>query len=160
MIHRRYTDLIPILESIAQMPRKCRETFVIAIDGRAASGKSTLAARLAEILDTDIVHMDDFFLPPSLRTAERLAEPGGNVHYERFAETIISHLKNNESFTYPVFNCSKMQLSITIRGYIARCCSILYAFTSASPKTNRSLPAKSPYVIPPRMKSPFVNAKN
>lgn len=110
VIHRRYIDLIPILESIAQMPRKCRETFVIAIDGRAASGKSTLAARLAEILDTDIVHMDDFFLPPSLRTAERLAEPGGNVHYERFAETVISHLKNNESFTYEAFDCSKMAL--------------------------------------------------
>lgn len=35
---------------------------VIAIDGMAASGKSTLAARLAEELDGCVIHMDDFFL--------------------------------------------------------------------------------------------------
>ena len=34
---------------------------VIAIDGMAASGKSTLAARLAEELDGCVIHMDDFF---------------------------------------------------------------------------------------------------
>ena len=37
---------------------------VIAIDGMAASGKSTLAARLAEELDGCVIHMDDFFLFP------------------------------------------------------------------------------------------------
>ena len=52
---------------------------VIAIDGMAASGKSTLAARLAEELDGCVIHMDDFFLPPELRTQERLSSPGGNV---------------------------------------------------------------------------------
>ena len=57
---------------------------VIAIDGMAASGKSNLAARLAEELDGCVIHMDDFFLPPELRTQERLSSPGGNVHYERF----------------------------------------------------------------------------
>ena len=110
VVHRRYTDLIPILQKIAQAPQTNGEPFVIAIDGRAASGKSTLAAHLAEILDTDIVHMDDFFLPPSLRTAERLASPGGNVHYERFADEVLPHLKHNEPFNYEVFNCSKMAL--------------------------------------------------
>ena len=28
--------------------------------------------------------MDDFFLPPERKTPERLAQPGGNVDYERF----------------------------------------------------------------------------
>ena len=32
--------------------------------------------------------MDDFFLPMELRTAERLEEPGGNVHYERFSAEV------------------------------------------------------------------------
>ncbi len=40
---------------------------VIAIDGMAASGKSTLAARLAEELDGCVIHMDDFF---SLQSSE------------------------------------------------------------------------------------------
>ncbi|MBS7324987.1 MAG: (d)CMP kinase, partial [Angelakisella sp.] len=37
---------------------------VIALDGRAAAGKSTLAAALAETLQAAVIHMDDFFLPP------------------------------------------------------------------------------------------------
>ena len=36
---------------------------VIAIDGRCASGKTTLARELAERLGAGVIHMDDFFLP-------------------------------------------------------------------------------------------------
>ena len=53
---------------------------VIALDGRAAAGKSTLAAALAETLQAAVSHMDDFFLPLALRTPQRLAQPGGNIH--------------------------------------------------------------------------------
>ena len=84
------------------------EPFVIAIDGRAASGKSTLAQQLSRMLDADVIHMDDFFLPMILRTEERLKEPGGNVHYERFCEEVLPYLKSSEVFSYRVFDCSKM----------------------------------------------------
>ena len=83
---------------------------MIAIDGQAASGKTTLAKQLADILGAGVIHMDDFFLPPTLRSPERLAEAGGNVHYERFAAQVIPQLCNNGPFTYPVFDCSKMCL--------------------------------------------------
>ena len=66
-----------------EMPKR---PFVIAIDGRAASGKSTLAEQLSTLLEADVIHMDDFFLQPYQRTPERLAEIGGNVDYERFAK--------------------------------------------------------------------------
>ena len=46
---------------------------VIALDGRAAAGKSTLAAALAETLQAAVIHMDDFFLPLALRAPQRLA---------------------------------------------------------------------------------------
>lgn len=49
---------------------------VIAMDGRAAAGKTTLAEELAVTLGGAVVHMDDFFLPGELRTPERLAAPG------------------------------------------------------------------------------------
>ena len=51
---------------------------VIAMDGRAAAGKTTLAEELAVTLGGAVVHMDDFFLPGELRTPERLAAPGGH----------------------------------------------------------------------------------
>ena len=59
---------------------------IIAIDGRSAAGKTTLAEELLAVTGGDILHMDDFFLPPELRTAQRYSEPGGNIHRERFQE--------------------------------------------------------------------------
>ena len=87
---------------------KPKRPFVIAIDGRAASGKSTLAEQLSKLLGADVIHMDDFFLPPELRSEERLAEPGGNVHYERFCEEVLPYLNSPELFSYRIFDCSRM----------------------------------------------------
>lgn len=109
VVDRRYIEIISLLLRIAEIHPQ-QGPITIAIDGRAASGKTTLAQKLSGILEAGVVHMDDFFLPPALRTPERLAEAGGNVHYERFAEQVIPHLKDNGTFDYPVFNCSKMQL--------------------------------------------------
>ena len=104
ILQAQYVRLIPILEAAATLPPPC----VIAIDGRAASGKTTMARQLAEILDGDIIQMDDFFLPPALRTEERLRTPGGNVHYERFREEVLSQLHSGESFSYRRFDCHIM----------------------------------------------------
>ncbi|MCL2357788.1 MAG: hypothetical protein FWC70_11680 [Defluviitaleaceae bacterium] len=135
--------------------------YVIAIDGRAASGKTTLArqarferrghvllathaleagsavecrghvSEAAHALEAEcrghvleathsleagsavahenenasVIHMDDFFLPENMRTPERLAEPGGNVHYERFAAEVLPFLKSGEAFSYGIFCC-------------------------------------------------------
>ncbi|MCL2576708.1 MAG: hypothetical protein FWE27_01470 [Defluviitaleaceae bacterium] len=81
--------------------------YVIAIDGRAAAGKTTLASRLASELNASIIHMDDFFLPGGLRTAERLVEPGGNIHYERFTEEILPYIKKIIPFSYKIFDCAR-----------------------------------------------------
>ena len=48
-------------------------TAIVAIDGKCTSGKTTLAAGLAEIFDCNVLHMDDFFLRPEQRTPERFA---------------------------------------------------------------------------------------
>jgi len=105
LVNRRLLRLLPILQEAA----KCsRAPAVIAIDGRAASGKSTMADQLASILGGAVVHMDDFFLPPAMRSEERFAEPGGNVHYERFAEEVLPHLRRAEPFRYRRFDCSVM----------------------------------------------------
>lgn len=79
---------------------------IIAVDGMCASGKTTSANRLAEEFGFQIIHMDDFFLPLHMRTAERLSVPGGNVHYERFVEEVIIPLKNGRDSEYRVFDCS------------------------------------------------------
>ncbi len=94
-----------LLEELRTLPAEIR---IIAIDGRCAAGKTTLAAELAEQLGGDVIHMDDFFLPPKLRTPERRSEPGGNVHYERFLTEVIPKLASGEAFSYQRFDCSRM----------------------------------------------------
>ena len=94
-----------LLEELRTLPAEIR---IIAIDGRCAAGKTTLAAELAEQLGGDVIHMDDFFLPPKLRTPERRSEPGGNVHYERFLTEVIPKLVSGEAFSYQRFDCSRM----------------------------------------------------
>lgn len=81
---------------------------VIALDGRAASGKSTMAELLKVVLEAGVVHMDDFFVPPALRSEERFAQPGGNVHYERFAEEVLPRIEKAEGFSYGIFDCGTM----------------------------------------------------
>lgn len=85
--------------------------LVIGIDGRCGSGKSTLAGIISEEYGAGksiIVSTDDFFLPEELRTPERLAAPGGNVHYERFNIEIEPHIYDRKAFDFRTFDCSTM----------------------------------------------------
>ena len=106
LVNIRFITVIPVLLAAAKMPEN--SVSVIAVDGRAASGKTTLARQLSSILEAEVIHMDDFFLPPELRTPSRLSEPGGNVHYERFKTEVLPELKQKKSFSYRHFDCSKM----------------------------------------------------
>ena len=84
MINEIYEQISTKLKNVSRM--------VVGIDGMAAAGKTTLAAELADKFCGEVIHMDDFFLPFELRTAERLKEPGGNVHYERFIDEVVSKI--------------------------------------------------------------------
>lgn len=91
-----------------------KQTVLVAIDGSCTSGKSTLAAALARELDCNVFHMDDFFLRFQQRTAERLAETGGNVDYERFREEVLRPLKTGVPFSYPPYDCSAGSLKAPV----------------------------------------------
>ena len=80
---------------------------VIAIDGSCASGKTTLAKSLAGQFGMQVIHMDEFFLLPAMRTEERLSTAGGNIHYERFIDEVVSGIKSGKEFSYRIFSCKK-----------------------------------------------------
>lgn len=100
-----------ITEIMGRLNLKEDGVKVIAIDGRCASGKTTLAKELSEELGAGVIHMDDFFLPGEMRTGERLREPGGNVHYERFATEVLAGLRSKASFSYGRFDCRRMEIA-------------------------------------------------
>ena len=85
-LHRIDVLLDSRREKGADMP------VVAAIDGMCGSGKTTCAEWLARKYGCSVIHMDDFYLPVPLRTPQRYAEPGGNVHYERFLDEIVKPL--------------------------------------------------------------------
>ena len=85
--------------------------IVVAIDGNCTAGKTTLATILEKEYDCNVFHMDDFFLRPEQRTAERYAQPGGNVDYERFQEEVLLPMKTGKAFSYRPFSCRTFTLS-------------------------------------------------
>lgn len=100
------------MESICHLIRdkiqellKEKSYILVAIDGRSAAGKTTLANQLIQELGCTVIHMDDFFLRPEQRTAQRLEEPGGNVDYERFLEEVLLPLQTGTPFSYAPFDC-------------------------------------------------------
>lgn len=105
VIRRSFVPFLPLLaaldKTLAEKPR-----VVAALEGGSAAGKTTLAALLERIYpDCRVFHMDDFFLRPEQRTEARLAEPGGNVDYERFLAEVLEPLTRGETVQYRPYDC-------------------------------------------------------
>ena len=111
LIYNEYKDVFGVIKNLL----KDNEKLVIAIDGRCGGGKSTLGLLLKEQFDCNIFHMDDFFLPFEMKTAQRLKKAGENVHYERFEEEILEYLKNDKSVTYRQYQCNTGEFSQPIK---------------------------------------------
>lgn len=95
-----------LLQAIDErLPRQ--ERLLLAIDGGSASGKTTLAALLAQRYGCPVFHMDDFFLRPEQRTPQRLAEPGGNVDRERFFSEVLQPLRQGGPASYRRYDCHR-----------------------------------------------------
>ena len=88
-----------------------KEYVTVAIDGRCASGKTTLAKQISDKIPCNVFHTDDFFLRPVQRTPERYAEPGGHFDRERFEKEILLQIKKGLPFSYLPFDCRTMTLS-------------------------------------------------
>lgn len=98
--HARY---LPVIAKVYELLEKQNVVFV-AVDGFCGSGKTYLAKLLSELWDAEIIHADDFFLPPAMRTEARLSEVGGNIHYERLAET-LKQAEVHRPFDYFRYDC-------------------------------------------------------
>lgn len=100
-------ELIPIIEGLLSE----RKAVTVAIDGRCASGKTTIGNMLSSHFRGNLFHADDYFLRPFQRTKERLSLPGGNFDIERFSEEIIEGIKSRQDFSYSPFDCSTMSVA-------------------------------------------------
>ncbi|MBQ7502638.1 uridine kinase [bacterium] len=88
--------------------------FLIAIDGRCGSGKTTLAERLAKLLEANLFHADDFYLRPCQRSEARYREPGGNMDRERLRSEVLEPLQTNRPFAYRPYDCRAQSLAAPV----------------------------------------------
>ena len=109
-----YRDFFAVFKGIDALLGQ-KDRVYIAVDGNCGAGKSTLTALVGEVYESNVFHMDDYFLTPELRTEYRLNETGGNVDYERFREEIVAGLKGGGTFSYRPYNCGTQTLGPPVR---------------------------------------------
>lgn len=99
-------DAFDILHSrIAQLLGR-RERVLAAIDGMAASGKTTLCERLrSAIPGCYIVHMDDFTLPFEQRGDGYFDRLLSNADTQRFTAEVLDPLGRGEDAVYRPYRC-------------------------------------------------------
>ncbi|MBQ9010168.1 MAG: (d)CMP kinase [Clostridia bacterium] len=102
LISRAFEPLLPVT---AYLAGRVREGGIIAIDGPCASGKSTLADQLAAILGAKVVHTDDYVVPHSRKTPERLAIPGGNCDSERLIQEVLTPFAEGREGCVRPYDC-------------------------------------------------------
>lgn len=98
--------LMPVVLAVEERLARTGRALVV-LDGDCGAGKTTLAGLLGELYDTAPLSMDDFFLPPALRTPQRLATPGGNIDAERFAQEVLGGLLKGGAFAYRRYDCHR-----------------------------------------------------
>ena len=109
VIRKEYARLIPLLSAIDKGLAE-KERFLVAIEGGAGSGKSTLGQLLTRIYDCTLFHADDYFLQPHQRTPERMAEVGGNLDRERLEREILRPLHSGEPVVWRRYDCHSQSL--------------------------------------------------
>lgn len=108
------TKYLNVFHAIIKLQAKDTPS-IIAIDGMSGSGKSYLADLIEESFDCNVFHMDDFFLPLEMKTEERLAQPGANVHYERFKKEVLEPLIKQQTVIYQPYLCGKWEFGETVQ---------------------------------------------
>ena len=87
--------------------RLARQSAVlVALDGHCGSGKTTLAAQLAERFPQSItVHTDDFYLPPPRRVTGWESIPCANMDIQRLRDEVIAPARAGQAFSYLAYSC-------------------------------------------------------
>lgn len=110
VVEERYVMFIDLLSAVDRLSRFAGPV-IVGVDGMCASGKTTLGMMLSEIYDANVFHADDYFLPPNMRTPERLSLPGGNMHRERLADEVLEPLSRGENAVTRRFDCQTCTFS-------------------------------------------------
>ena len=100
-------SLTPIINSItALLSTAAGRPILIALDGRCGSGKTTLAAQLAERFPgSRTIHTDDYYLPPAQRVPGWETLPCANMDLKRLRAEVLNPARAGQPFSYIAYSC-------------------------------------------------------
>jgi len=99
-------DSVSMLEETIRQILNRQPRALIAIDGMAASGKTTLAKALSSRFSScAIVHMDDFTMPFEARYPGYFENTLSNADVARFDREVLSPLLCGEAAVYRPYRC-------------------------------------------------------
>lgn len=98
-----YVKLWPLMSHIDKLELG-QQTKFIAIDGMAASGKTTLAGILAHLFKGIVVHTDDFYKKADSNLNDPIAVHGSHIDFDKINQTVIDPLKRMKDLIYRPFD--------------------------------------------------------
>jgi uridine kinase len=116
--HQELVDTLDRAQDIADAAwarARTDETTIIAIDGPGGSGKRTLAATVAELLDgATVIQGDDFYRPMPEHEREQLDAQQGYQHYfdwQRLRDQVLAPLRAGRPARYQRFDWATGKLA-------------------------------------------------
>lgn len=104
MISTTFSSLAETISSL--LSAHPSRPVLIALDGRCGSGKTTLAAQLAERFpDSAVFHTDDFYLPPADRVDGWEHIPCANMDLARLSREVLTPARAGDAVCYRAYSC-------------------------------------------------------
>ena len=105
MVFTNYEDILDYIKEFI----KDKQSICISIDGMCGSGKTTFAGLLQKELCTNLVHIDDFYIPKKNRKEDWFEAIAGNMDLCRFKESVLIPFSKKEDINYVRFNPYKQE---------------------------------------------------
>ena len=101
------TTLSPLVEKLSNfLSAHPDHPVLVALDGRCGSGKTTLAAQLAERFPgSRTILTDDYYLPPAQRVPGWETLPCANMDLKRLRAEVLNPARAGQPFSYLAYSC-------------------------------------------------------
>ena len=109
ILRDEYAIYFPVIDQVERCLSQA-EHVTIAIDGPCGGGKSSLAALLAELFPSRVLHLDDYYLPLQRRSPGWEETPCGNMDLERFLREALLPAARGEAIVCQPYSCQQGQL--------------------------------------------------
>ena len=109
ILRDEYAIYFPIIYQIEKRLQRS-DHVIVAIDGPCGSGKSSLAALLAELFSGRVLHMDDYYLPLQRRSPGWEHTPCGNMDLDRLMQEVLLPAARGETISCRPYSCRQGQL--------------------------------------------------